>query len=79
MTVRLLDEQYAQYLMQYLAVKDSLMVGSEELRIGSVRVRSQSYGEKTLTLEIESTDRFMDKLKGRVEKLGGKLLQAAKI
>jgi len=41
--IRLLDEEYAQYLIEYLLEKDNVMVGENELQIASVKVRSERY------------------------------------
>jgi len=73
----------ADNLKDYVKASFELPLTSEALSlISSIRrfstVRSQTFHEKAVLLEVESTDYFMDKLKGRVEKLGGRMLEAVK-
>jgi len=72
------------HLKDYVRASFELPLNSQALSLLSYirkfsNVRSQSYGEKTVTFEVESTDRFMDRLRGKVEKLGGRLIQAVKV
>jgi GTP-binding protein HflX len=79
-----LRKTVADNLKDYVKASFELPLTSEALSlISSIRrfstVRSQTFHEKAVLLEVESTDYFMDKLKGRVEKLGGRMLEAVKI
>ncbi|MHC1563925.1 MAG: hypothetical protein ACXQTF_01170, partial [Candidatus Hecatellaceae archaeon] len=78
-----LRKTVADNLKDYVKASFELPLTSEALSlISSIRkfstVRSQTFHEKAVLLEVESTDYFMDKLKGRVEKLGGRMLEAVK-
>ena len=79
-----LRREVAANLRDYVKASFELPLTSEALSlISSIRrfstVRRQSFLEKTILLEVESTDHFMDRLKGRIERLGGRMLEAVKL
>ncbi len=79
-----LKEAVAANLRDYIRASFELPLTGEALSLlSSIRrfstVRSQRFLEKTVQFEVESTDTFMDKLRGKVEKLGGRMLEAVKI
>ncbi|RLI35429.1 GTPase HflX [Candidatus Bathyarchaeota archaeon] len=79
-----LEQAIASNLRDYVKASFELPLSRETLTLLShIRrfstVREQRFTEKAIYFEVESTDIFMDKLKGRVEKLGGRMLEAVKL
>ncbi len=79
-----LKEAVSDHLRNFLKASFELPLNSASLSlISNIRrfstVLNQDFQGKTILLEVESADYLMDKIKGRVENIGGKMLEAVKV